>query len=108
MMLSRESRVNRLENVLKQAYSAKKNRQVGEEWQGNVMRQIRQMQSVQQKEPLIWGSGRLAWQMMPATCVLVLLVGGVFFLSDAVTSIDMITTLYGNTQGTSIDALFFM
>ena len=108
MKSSRESRIDQLENALKQAYVAKNDAQVGDQWQENVMRRIRQIQPDQPRESLIWGSGRLAWQIMPATSVLALLVGGVFFFSDTITSVDMITTLYNNTQKTAIDTIFYM
>jgi hypothetical protein len=89
-MTSREEQYRLLEKTLAAAYHKRKETQINTGWQGSVMMRIRNMRSFRRKEETYFESfGGLIWRLVPVTCLLIALVGGILIQTDMLQSVEL-------------------
>ena len=71
-MLFGENHQLRLKKALISAYSEKKKVEVGDHWQTETMRRIRQIGPLESRTPYLLNFEQLIWRFAPVACALIL------------------------------------
>jgi hypothetical protein len=89
-MTSREEQYRILERTLAAAYHKRKETPVSTGWRENVMIRIRNMRSLSRREETYFESlGGLIWRLVPVTCLLIALVGGLLVQMDMLQGVEL-------------------
>jgi hypothetical protein len=95
-----------LKKILCQAYHKKENINVGDQWQLNVMRRIRNLGPVQSGPSFFMLFEQFVWRLTPATCLLII-VGVIIFLKlGFFPDYDVLTLFINDTEELSLAQLF--
>jgi hypothetical protein len=95
-----------LKKILQEAYLGKENAEVGEQWQVNAMRRIRNLGPVQSGPSFFMLFEQFVWRLTPATCLLII-VGAIIFLKlGFFPDYDIFTLFINNTEELSLAQLF--
>lgn len=95
-----------LKKILREAYFEKEHAEVGEQWQLNVMRRIRNLGPVQSGPSFFMLFEQFVWRLTPATCLLII-VGAIIFLKlGFFPDYDVLTLFINNTEELSLAQLF--
>ena len=95
-----------LKKILREAYFEKEHAEVGEQWQVNAMRRIRNLGPVQSGPSFFMLFEQFVWRLTPATCLLII-VGAIIFLKlGFFPDYDVLTLFINNTEELSLAQLF--
>jgi len=95
-----------LKKILREAYFEKEHAEVGEQWQLNVMRRIRNLGPVQSGPSFFMLFEQFVWRLTPATCLLII-VGAIIFLKlGFFPDYDVLTLFINNAEELSLAQLF--
>lgn len=95
-----------LKKILREAYFEKEHAEVGEQWQVNAMRRIRNLGPVQSGPSFFMLFEQFVWRLTPATCLLII-VGAIIFLKlGFFPDYDVFTLFINNTEELSLAQLF--
>jgi len=95
-----------LKKILCQAYHEKENINVGDQWQLNAMRRIRNLGPVQSGLSFFMLFEQFVWRLTPATCLLII-VGAIIFLKlGFFPDYDVLTLFINDTEELSLAQLF--
>jgi hypothetical protein len=95
-----------LKKILCQTYHKKENINVGDQWQLNVMRRIRNLGPVQSGPSFFMLFEQFVWRLTPATCLLII-VGVIIFLKlGFFPDYDVLTLFINDTEELSLAQLF--
>jgi len=105
-MKSLDHKLGVLKKILCQAYHGKENVEVGDQWQLNVMRRIRNLGPVQPGPSFFMLFEQFVWRLTPATCILII-VGAIIFLTIGFfPDYDVFTLFINDTEELSLAQLF--
>ena len=95
-----------LKKILREAYFEKEHAEVGEQWQVNAMRRIRNLGPVQSGPSFFMLFEQFVWRLTPATCLLII-VGAIIFLKlGFFPDYDVLTLFINNAEELSLAQLF--
>ncbi|MGD8915562.1 MAG: hypothetical protein PVH35_03120 [Syntrophobacterales bacterium] len=95
-----------LRQILRQAYKEKEKVEVGDEWQEQVMRRIRELGEIEASPSSLVMFEQLVWRLVPVTCLLIL--GLTLLLSsfDFISGYDVIQLLMNSTEEITLNQFF--
>jgi hypothetical protein len=105
-MKSSRNQLERLTNILRQAYLGKERIEVGDQWQNNVMVRIRQMGPVASAPGFLPTFEQLFWRLAPATSLLTLALAGLSIAIDVVFEYDLFQLLLNAVEDSALVHLF--
>ncbi len=88
-MLFSESHYMRLKKALISAYSEKKNVEVGDHWQAETMRRIRQVGPLESRAVYLLSFEQRVWRFAPVACALILIFSICLFNLDFAQEYEM-------------------
>ncbi|MBW1784721.1 MAG: hypothetical protein JRL30_28745 [Deltaproteobacteria bacterium] len=95
-----------LKKILRKAYFEKEHAEIGDQWQMNLMRRIRNLGPVQSSPSFVMLFEQFVWRLTPATCLLII-VGAIIFLKlGFFPDYDVLTLFINNTEELSLAQLF--
>jgi ABC-type uncharacterized transport system permease subunit len=95
-----------LRKILRQTYHEKENLEVGEHWQLNAMRRIRNLGPLKSKLNYIMLFEQFLWRLTPATCFLVLILLALLLKFDFTPKYDVFTSFISDMEELSLVQLF--
>ena len=95
-----------LKKILREAYLEKEHAEVGEQWQLNVMRRIRNLGPVQSGPSFFVLFEQFVWRLTPATCLLIILGAIIFLKLDFFPDYDVLTLFINDTEVLCLAQLF--
>lgn len=75
-------KIDRLEKALKTAYQEGESISLKDGWQPDVMREIRRLHFSKAESNLLTVFARLAWRLIPITCLLIIMVSAGLLFTD--------------------------
>jgi hypothetical protein len=87
-----------LRTVLRGAYFEKEHVAVGEQWQVNAMRRIRDLGPIPCRPSFLVFFERFLWRLTPATCALILIFAVLLFTLDFTPEYEVFTSLIYDTE----------
>ena len=95
-----------LKKILREAYLEKEHAEIGEQWQVDTMRRIRNLRPVQSGPSFVMLFEQFVWRLTPATCLLII-VGAIIFLKlGFFPGYDVLTLVIINAEELSLAQLF--
>jgi hypothetical protein len=105
-MKSLQHELESLRKILQRAYHEKEIVDVGDQWQSDVMRHIRNLGPVQSGASFFMLFEQFVWRLTPATCLLIIVVATIFFNLDFTPEYDVFTSFINDTEEVSLAQLF--
>jgi hypothetical protein len=95
-----------LREILRRAYQERENVEVGDQWQEEVMRRIRELGEIEARPSSLVMFEQLVWRLAPVTCLLIL--GLTLLLSsvDFISGYDVIQLLMNSTEEITLNQFF--
>ena len=87
-----------LREIFKLAYLEKENLEVGDQWQGEVMRRLRKLGAIQPAPGFLEMLESFVWRLAPVTCLLILVLTAVLIVSDFTSEYEVIQLLMNGTE----------
>ncbi|MEE9120327.1 MAG: hypothetical protein V3U56_03450 [Syntrophobacteria bacterium] len=87
-----------LEAILRKAYRQKENVEVGDQWQQEVMRRVRELGALQPTPSFPEMLEQLVWRLAPVTCLLILGLTVLFAVSDFTSGYEVFQFLMNGTE----------
>ena len=87
-----------LKEIFRLAYLDKENLEVGDQWQGEVMRRLRKLGAIQPTPGFLEMLESFIWRLVPVTCLLILLLTAVLVVSDFTSEYEVIQLLMNSTE----------
>ena len=87
-----------LQAILKKAYQEKENVEVGDQWQQEVMRRVRELGALQPTPSFSETLEQLVWRLAPVTCLLIFGVTVLFAVSDFTSGYEVFQLLMNGTE----------
>lgn len=87
-----------LEEILKKAYQQKEKIEVGDQWQKDTMRRVRELGALQPTPSFAVMLEELVWRLAPVTCLLILGLAVLFALVDFTSGYDAFQLLMNGTD----------
>ena len=81
-MTAHENNSEVLRRILRQAYRGKDNIEVGDHWQDEVMRRVRELGAIEPAPSLLDMLEQLVWKFAPVACLLILVLTAVLLQFD--------------------------
>jgi hypothetical protein len=100
--------LERLTNILKQAYLGKERIEVGDQWQNSVMVRIRAMSPIASASGFLPTFEQLFWRLAPATSLLTLALAALSIAIDFVFEYDLFQLLLSAAEDSALVHLFGM
>ena len=88
-----------LQSILRKAHRQKENVEVGDQWQQEVMRRVRELGALQPAPSFSEMLEQLVWRLVPVICLLILGLTVLFAVSDFTSGYDVFQLLM-NGNGT--------
>jgi hypothetical protein len=104
-MESFQSKYEVLKNILRGAYFEKEHAEIGEQWQINAMRRIRDLGPIISGPSLLVLFERFVWRLTPAACVLILLLTTLLFKLDFIPEYGVFSSLIYDKKGVTLAQL---
>ena len=95
-----------LKKILREVYLEKEHMKVGEQWQVDTMRRIRNLTPVQSTPSFVILFEQFVWRLTPATCALILIFAAFLFKTDFTPEYDVFTSLIYDTEEVTLAQLF--
>lgn len=105
-MTSSKDEHDELKEILRRAYRDKENVELGDQWQEEVMRRIRDLGEIEDRPSPLVMFEQFVWRLAPLTCLLI--VGLTVLLStfDFVSGDDVIQLLMNGTEEITLNQFF--
>ena len=84
--------------ILRKAYREKENIQVGDQWQQEVMRRVRELGALQPTPSFPEMLEQLVWRLAPVTCLLIFGLTVLFAVSDFTSGYEVFQLLNNGTE----------
>jgi hypothetical protein len=84
--------------ILRKAYRQKENVEVGDQWQQDVMRRVRELGALQPTPSFPEMLEQLVWRLAPVTCLLILGLTVLFAVSDFTSGYEVFQLLINGTE----------
>ena len=97
---------DRLQEILRQAYRAKEDVRVGDQWQDEVMRRVRELGPIQPTPSFVEILEQLIWRLAPAACLLILALTALLIVSDFTPEYELFQMLTNGTDEPTFAQLF--
>jgi len=97
-MTSRKPEHEVLKEILRLVYQEKESLEVGDQWQGEVMRRLRNFGAIQPTPGFLEMLESFIWRLVPVTCLLVLVLTAVLVASDFSSEYEVIQLLMNGTE----------
>jgi hypothetical protein len=97
---------DRLREILRRAYLEKENVEVGDQWQKEVMRRIRELGEIEERPSSLVMFEQLVWRLAPLTCLLILGLTVLFSYFDFISGYDVIQLLMNGTEELTLNQFF--
>jgi hypothetical protein len=95
-----------LRKILQQAYLEKENVEVGDRWQEEAMRRIRELGEIEPTPSSLLMFEQLVWRLAPLTCLLILGLAVLLSSLDFVSGYDIIQLLMDGTEELTLNQFF--
>lgn len=95
-----------LREILRRAYRDKENVEVGDQWQEEVMRRIRELGEIEERPSSLVMFEQLVWRLAPLTCLLILGLTVLLSSSDFISGDDVIQLLVNGTEELTLNQFF--
>jgi hypothetical protein len=95
-----------LREILRRAYRDKENVEVGDQWQEEVMRRIRELGEIEARPSSLAMFEQLVWRLAPLTCLLILGLTVLLSSSDFISGDDVIQLLVNGTEELTLNQFF--
>lgn len=95
-----------LREILRRAYRDKENVEVGDQWQEEVMRRIRELDEIEERPSSLVMFEQLVWRLAPLTCLLILGLTVLLSSSDFISGDDVIQLLMNGTEELTLNQFF--
>jgi hypothetical protein len=105
-MKSLQRKYEALRKILREVYLEKEHAEVGEQWQVDTMRRIRDLRPVQSSSSFVMLFEQFVWRLTPATCLLIILVAIIFLKLGFFPDYDVLTLFINNAEELSLAQLF--
>jgi hypothetical protein len=107
-MKSSGNQLERLTNILKQAYLGKERIEVGDQWQNSVMTRIRQMGPLASAPSFLPTFEHLVWRLAPVASLLTLALAALALATDFIVEYDLFQMLLNAVEDSALAHLFGM
>ena len=87
-----------LQAILRKAYQEKENVEVGDQWQQEVMRRVREVGALQPTPSFPEMLEQLVWRLAPVTCLLIFGLTVLFAVSDFTSGYEVFQLLNNGTE----------
>ena len=87
-----------LQAILRKAYQEKENVEVGDQWQQEVMRRVRELGALQPTPSFPEMLEHLVWRLAPVPCLLILGLTVLFAVSDFTSGSEVFQLLNNGTE----------
>ena len=87
-----------LQTILRKAYREKENVEVGDQWQHEVMRRVRNLGALQPTPGFLEMLEQLVWRLAPVTCLLILGLTVLFAVSDFTSGYEVFQLFMNGTE----------
>ena len=84
--------------ILRKAYRQKENVEVGDQWQQEVMRRVRELGALQSTPSFPEMLEQLVWRLAPVTCLLIFGLTVLFAVSDFTSGYEAFQLLMNGTE----------
>jgi hypothetical protein len=95
-----------LREILRQAYLEKENVEVGDRWQEEAMRRIRELGAIEAAPSSLVMFEQLLWRLAPLTCLLILGLAVLLSSFDFISGYDIIQLLMDGTEELTLNQFF--
>jgi len=95
-----------LRKILRRAYQERENVEVGDQWQEEVMRRIRELGEIEVRPSSVVMFEQLVWRLAPVTCLLILGLTLVLSTLDFISGYDVIQLLMNSTEEITLNQFF--
>ena len=95
-----------LREILRRAYRDKENVEVGDQWQEEVMRRIRELGEIEERPSSLVMLQQIVWRLAPLTCLLILGLTVLLSSSDFISGDDVIQLLVNGTEELTLNQFF--
>ena len=95
-----------LREILRRAYLEKEKVEVGDRWQEEVMRRIRELGEIEERPSSLVMLQQIVWRLAPLTCLLILGLTVLLSSSDFISGDDVIQLLMNGTEEITLNQLF--
>ena len=95
-----------LREILRRAYRDKENVEVGDRWQEEVMRRIRELGEIEERPSSLVMFEQLVWRLAPLTCLLILGLTVLLYSFDFIAGYDVIQLLVNGTEELTLNQFF--
>ena len=99
----REQRVIR--NIFQRGYDDRKVIWVGDQWQANVMRRIRNQGPIAPGKSFFIGFEQFVWRLAPAACLMILVLAAILFKMDVFPDDTVFQVLMNSEEELTISQL---
>lgn len=87
-----------LQAILRKAYRQKENVEVGDQWQQEVMRRVRNLGALKPTPSFPEMLEQLVWRLAPVTCLLIFGLTVIFAVSDFTSGYELLQLLMNGTE----------
>jgi hypothetical protein len=95
-----------LREILRQAYLEKENVEVGDRWQEEAMRRIRELGAIEAASSSLVMFEQFVWRLAPLTCLLILGLAVLLSSLDFISGYDIIQLLMDGTEELTLNQFF--
>ncbi len=105
-MTPRKNEQEALREILRRAYLEKENVAVGDRWQTEVMRRIRELGEIEERSSSLAMFEQVVWRLTPLTCLLILGLTVLLSSFDFISGNDVIQLLMDGTEELTLNQFF--
>lgn len=105
-MISSGNELEKLTNILRQAYLGKERFEVGDQWQNSVMARIRQMGPLGSVPRFLPTFEQLVWRLAPAASLLTLGLAALSIATDFIVEYDLFQLILSAVEDSTLAHLF--
>lgn len=105
-MTSIKDEHDELREILRQAYRDKENVEVGDQWQEEVMRRIRDLGEIEERPSPLVMFEQFVWRLAPITCLLIVVLAVLLSNFDFSSGDDVVQLLMNGTEDITLNQFF--
>lgn len=95
-----------LREILRRAYRDKENVEVGDQWQEEVMRRIRDLGEIEERPSPLVMFEQFVWRLAPLTCLLIIALTVLLSTFDFTSGDDVMQLLMNSTEEITFNQFF--
>lgn len=105
-MTSMKDEHDKLREILRRVYRDKENVEVGDQWQEEAMRRIRDLGEIEERPSSLAMFEQFVWRLVPLTCLLIVALTVLLSTFDFTSGDDIMQLLMNSTEDITLNQFF--